>query len=260
MTIKYNDFAAICMENREFSFSLTQDDMSRKEWDKYRDVCDNVAKSGYKFLSGKGTFENYRAAIHALFSFMGMETRILALDGNVMAFNRCVPYAWMKSKEYKAADSAVRKFKKAMKWAFEVSGVEEEQDSAIMFPKADSIKGMEEHYFSAEKQDSYNACIALFKKSLEDDCDLTVKDMVLHLDGLEEAKSALAKTPKQFYKDYKNPLKSGTGKDLRHVSVDTRKSIEDALADIIANRMTMTQSMVDKENAQIKGGRKVANA
>lgn len=260
MTINYNEFAQLCIDNRDFSFSLTNEDMTRKEWDKYRDICDNVAKSGYKFLSGKGTFEDYRAAIHALFSFMGIETRILALDGNVMQFNRCIPYIWVKSKEYKEADSAVRKFKRAMKWALEVSGVEEEQDSAAMFPKADSVKGMEEHYFTAEDQDNYNACIALFKTALGEDRDLTVKDMKLHLDGLEEKKTALVKTPRQYFKDYKNPLKSGTGKDLRHVSIEVRKCIEDALADMLTNRMTMTQAMVDKENAQIKGGRKVANA
>lgn len=262
MDIMYNDFAQLCIDNRDFSFSLSLEngDMTRKEWDKYRDICDNVAKSGYKFLSGKGTFEDYRAAIHALFSFMGIQTRILALDGNVLQFNRAIPYIWVKSKEYKDADSAVRKFKRAMKWACEKSGVEEDNDSGVLFPKADSVKGMEEHYFTAEEQDNYNLCIGLFKAALAEDRDLTVKDMAVHLDGLEETRLNLKKTPKQFYKDYKNPLKSGTGKDLRHVSVDVRKCIEDALADMLTNRMTMTQAMVDKENAQIKGGRTVANA
>ena len=252
----FNAIASITIENRDFSYALTKDDMSKNEWDKYLSICNKVAKTCYKYLSGKGTFEDYRGAIHSLFVFMGMDTRILALDSYVVSMNRTVPYVWQKSDAYKTACSNITKFKRAKNWAIEVSEVDEEQEDAILFPKAESVEGMVANYFDKETQDHYNLCIGLFKSALANGQKLTVKDVKDELARLEEVKDELARTPKQYYKDYKDPMKTGKDKVLKNVPSEIRKNIEDALADILSGRMTLTNDQLEKEEKQIKGGRK----
>lgn len=252
----FNAIAGITIENRDFSFSLTKDDMSKNEWASYQTICDKVAKSAYKYLTGKGSFEDYRAAIHGLFTFMGMDTRILALDHYVVAMNRAIPYTVIKSDTFKDACAAITKFRKAKNWAIEVSEANEDDDSAILFPKAAKAADMVTHYFNEEDQKEYNAIIALVKAALDAGRKLTVKDVKDELDRLQEVKDTLTKTAKQYYKDYKDPLKTGKDKVLKHVTADTRKNIEDALADILTNRMAYTAEQLEKEEKQIKGGRK----
>ena len=260
--INYNDFGAIMLENRPTMTQLEAEELTRNEWRKYLRICDDLAATAYDYM-GKGNtdgFPTFRNAVHALFSFVGMDTRILAIDGYTVRFiPAVVPYKVMKSAKYKEAEKAVRGFKKAMEWACEVSGVDSENAGGILFPKAVDVQTLVANYFDADHQNEYNLCVGLFKTAMAEERHLTVANLTAELTRLESIKTELAKEDWQLYKDYKDPFLSANGKShLKHIPASLRKNIENTVADIINARTFMTVAQLEKEQDQIKGGRKAS--
>lgn len=253
----YNDFGALMVENRDFMVQLEADDMTRNEWKKYVKICDSIASTSYKYLAEGGKFEDARSAIHGLFEFIGVDTRILAIDVNAMRIiNLAVPFKVVKSDAYKEAEKALRKFKQAKEWACEVSKVDENNPDAILFPKAENVTALVEHYFSADEQDNYNLCVGMFKTAIAEERKLKVADLATELTRLEGVKEDIAKLPKQYYNDYIDPTKGKGKKPTKHVPFAIRKRIEDATAMMLSERSLFTPAQLDKEEAQIKGGKK----
>lgn len=255
---KYNDFGGMVIENRPTMTGLDFESsaMTRKEWINYLSICDQLATTCYNYLAD-GTsdrFPAFRTALHSLFSFMGMDTRILALDAYTVRFiPAIVAYKVVKSQAYKDAEKAVRGIKKAMEWAISVSEVSADQPDAVLFPKAENGENFASNYFDKDEQDNYNTCVKLWNANGKH---LTVADMTAEQTRLEGVVEDLGAEKWNCYKDYKNPMLSSTGKMLKHCPASIRKNIEDALADLLTARNLMTIDQLDKEEKQIKGGRK----
>lgn len=264
MTINYNEYAATMLENRPFMAQLDADEMSKKDWKKYLDIIDNVARTAYNHTQ-KGDFAPFRSAVHALYTFLEMDTKILGIDSYTTIFLvGAVPYNTKRSKAYKAAEKAISTFKKAMKWAREQSKVEDPAPNSVIFPNATTLEEYEAHYFDKnddDNQDYYNAMLPKVKAALAINEPLHWSALEEHLESLEEAKSELAKLPKNYWKDYQNPLKNKEGtKDLKHVPASIRKNIENTVADVITIRSLMTEDQIEKEQAQIQAGKDVTKA
>lgn len=257
--IKFNDFGSMMAENRPTMLQLDSEEMTRNEWKKYLKITDEIARTAYAYMAqGNGeNFPAFRSAIHALYEFVGSDTRILAIDGYSVRFTSAVvPFKVVKSKDYKTAEKAIRNFKRAMEWACIVSNANSENPNARIFPDASTTAELEANYFHAETQDYYNAVVALFKKAVEEGRTFQVSDLNARLEALEAVRTDLAAQPWNCYKDFKNPMLSVGGKELKHAPASIRKNIEDTLADILTQRALMTEDQLEKEEAQIKGGKK----
>lgn len=255
----YNDFGATMLENRPTMEQFESEEMSRNEWKKYLRICDELAESAYNYM-GKGNtdgFADFRNAVHALFTFVGMDTRILAIDGYTVRFiPAVVPYKVMKSTKYKDTEKSIRNFKKAKDWACEVSNADSENPDDVLFANADSVQTLVEKYFTAEHQNDYNLCVGLFKVALAEERNLTVADLNTELSRLESIRDELKKEDWQLYKDWKDPFLSSNGKTrLKHVPASIRKNIENCVADIITSRTFLSVAQLEKEHDQIKNGR-----
>lgn len=251
-----NEFGIMMMENRPIMDSLDLDLLTRDERTNYLTICDNIARTAFAYISNNDpeNFPAFRSALHALFTFVGAETRILSLDAYSLRFiPATVQIRVNKSKEYKQTEKNIYAFKKAMKWAYSVSETDGENDDAVIFPKAVDIASAQALYYNAEVEDLYNAIIRLFTAN---ECTLTVADLKAHLTHLEAIRDELGEKPWQCYKDYKNPMKSVGGKELRHIPESIRKNIEDAMAELLEQRELMTEEQLAKEDAQIAGGKK----
>lgn len=251
----FNTFGTEMIENRLTKSTLDLDLLTSYERKNYISICDEIADTAYTLMSSNSqdNFPAFRSALHRLFTFVETETRILSLDAYSLRFiPAVVPYKTMKSKAYKDAEKAIRIFKNAIAWACDVSGVDVEDKSAELFPKAKDTAQFQTEYYSADVQDSYNAIVDLFAANNA----LTVNDLHTHLQTLEDARDDLAKVPGNFYNDFKDPMKSSTGKRLAHAPESVRKGIEDAMADLLSQRELMTSAQLEKEEAQIVGGKK----
>ena len=104
----YNDFGAMMVENRPMAeIRLDSEEMTRNEWKRYLGICDNIAKTGYQYLMShvEEDFFTFRGAIHALYTFVGYDTRILAIDSYVLRFTTAVvQIKTVKSDAYKKAE------------------------------------------------------------------------------------------------------------------------------------------------------------
>ena len=80
------------------------------------------------------------------------------------------------------------------------------------------------------------------------------------LERLKNIKDAIGKEAWMYYKDYKNPMKNSKGNDVKYASDEVRKAIEDAMGDLLGARNNMTDAQLEKEDAQIQGGRKQEKA
>ena len=253
----YNTIGAEMIENRLTKSTLDLDLLTSYERKSYISICDEIADSAYALMSSNNhdDFPAFRSALHKLFTFVETETRILSLDAYSLRFiPAVVPYKTFKSKAYKDAEKAIRVFKNAMEWACEVSNVDMTNDESELFPKAKNSAQFQTEYYSADVQDSYNAIVGMFVTNNA----LKVSDLKAHLQTLEDARDNLAKVPGNFYNDFKDPMKSSTGKRLSHAPESVRKGIEDAMADLLTQRELMTSAQLDKEEAQIIGGKKQA--
>ena len=263
MTNQYNDFGAMMLENRPTASQMDKEEFSTREWNYYLSICDKIATTAYAYLANGTTdrFPAFRSALHELFTFVGTDTRILSLDAYSIRFlPAVVPYTTVKSKAYKDAEKAVRAFKRAMSWAISVSDADPENPASVIFPKAADVQELEGHYFDADVQDFYNLCVPIFKRCMAQNVDMMVGDLDNELVYLQSIVDNLAAQPWQCYKDFKDPMKSSTGKILRHAPASIRKAIEDAMADLLTARDLMTPEQLAVEAAQIKGGRKAAKA
>lgn len=253
----YNDFGAMMVENRPTMTQLDIDEMSRNEWKKYLGICDNVAKTAFEYMNnGEDSFNNFRSAVHALYTFIGYDTRILSIDGYTVRFIPAVcPYKVVKSKEYRNAEKAIRIFKKAREWACIVSGLDTYDPNAALFPNACHMQEFAGKYYDSEVEDFYNAVVDVVKRVYAENRDVMVSDMDAELERLEGIKAELGNKPWHCYKDFKNPMLSAHGKALKHAPMSIRKAIEDTMADILAARSLMTVAQLDMEEAQIAGGK-----
>lgn len=256
MNIKYNEFASTMLDNRQVMSQLEADEMTRNEWKKYLKICDTIATEAYAYING-GDFEPFRSSIHALFSFVETDTNILGIDGYSVRFlPAIVAYKQVKSKVYKEAEKKVRLCKKAIEWARIESKVDGDDPEAVLFPAIVSMEDYEKMYFYKDIQEYYNALVPVVKSCVEEGVDVQLKHVTEHLEKLEAERDALAQIPGNFYKDFKDPMKSPQGKALKHAPMSIRKGIEDTLADILTARSMMTEEQIAKEEAQIKGGKK----
>lgn len=261
MKINYNDFGSEMIENRATMNQLDLDTMTKEERKNYISICDNIARTAFDYIANGNpdNFPAFRTALHSLFAFVGTDTRILSLDAYSVRFiPAVVPYKVKKSKEYKTADKNARIFKKSIAWACEVSNVNEEDSTAVLFPNATDSVTMEQHYFNADVQDYYNAVVKFFTTAINSNAQLTLATLQEELARLESIREALANQKWHYYKDFKNPMESSTGKALKHAPESIRKNIEDTMADLLSQRELMTVAQLEKEEAQIKGGKKQA--
>lgn len=259
--INYNDFGAEMVDNRPIlANQLDSEEMTRNEWKKYLSICDKVATTAYAYMAEpeKDGFPAFRSAMHELYAFVGADTRILAIDGYSVRFiPAVVPYKVVKSKAYKDAEKDVRVFKRAIEWACIVSEVSPENPEAVLFPKATNTDELSARYFHKDTQDYYNLCVKFFKSAMASNHDLQVKELSAELARLESVRDELGQQKWNCYKDFKDPMLSANGKTkLKHVPASIRKNIEDTMADILTARSLMTTAQLDKEEAQIKGGKK----
>lgn len=257
-TTNYNDFGASMIENRPTMDVLDMDNMTRNERKLYRAIIDEVASTAYDYMADPAVdgFPAFRNAIHKLYAFVGTDTRILAIEGYSVRFiPAVVPYKVVKSQQFKTAEKNIRLFKKCMEWACEVSKVNPEAPDAVLFGGITDTKDMGK-FFSAEYQDEYNAVLPVCRKAMESGKKLTVSDLNANLKTLEKTRDDLAAQKWHYYKDWKNPMQSTSGKKLAHAPESIRKNIEDTMADILTARTLMTTAQLDKEHKQIKGGRK----
>jgi hypothetical protein len=195
--------------------------------------------------------------MHSLFAFVGADTRILAIDGYSVRFiPAVVPYKVVKSKEFKQAEKDIRTFKQAFEWACEVSQANPESADAILFPGANTSETLSKTYYNTDVQDMYNYCAKFVMGALAENRYLTVQDMLNEQARLTAIKDNLASQKWHYYKDFKNPMVSTGGKVLKHIPASIRKNIEDTMADILTARTLMTVDQLEKEEAQIKGGKK----
>ena len=255
----YNEFGEMMVDNRPTMAQFEAEEMGREDWKKYLAICDKIATTSYDFVAtNNGNFDNFRSAVHALFSFVGTDTRILAIDGYSIRFiSACVPFKVMKSKEYKTAEKNARGFKKAIEWACDVCKVNAENPEAVLFSDITNMDEMMEKHFSATVQNEYNAVVKYVKSAIENGTSVKVADLNADLEKFESIVEELGKEPWQCYKDFKNPMASNGGKLLKHCPSSVRKNIEDVMADILTCRSMMTNEQLEKEEAQIKGGKKV---
>ena len=260
--INYNEFGELMINYRPLATEqLDKEEFTKSEWANYLSICGDVATTAYKFLSPaeSGTFDELRSALHRLFTFVGCDTRILSLDAYCCRFFTVVPYKVIKSPKYRDAEKEERTFKKAVEWACSVSDADINNPDAVLFPKAVDAVSMQTEYYSADTQKYYNAIIKFFIACMEHEHNtLTLKVLKDELERLQEVKKAIGKEAWQCYNDYKNPMKNSKGQDIKYASDSVRKSIEDAMADLLGARNNMTEEQRDKEEAQIKGGRKQA--
>jgi len=255
----YNEYGEMMIDNRSIMEQLDKEEFTKAEWATYLSICDDIASTTYKYLSPteSGTFAEFRSALHRLFTFVGCDTRILSLDAYCAQFFRVIPYKVIKSKKYRDAEKEERTFKKAIEWACYVSGADINNPESVLFPKAVDSATMQTEYFSADTQDYYNAIIKFFVASVDQNhTNLQLNVLNAELERLKEVKKAIGKEAWQCYKDYKNPMTNTRGKDLKHAPDSTRKDIEDAMADLLGARNSMTDEQLEKEDAQIQGGRK----
>lgn len=253
----YNTFGSEMIENRLTQSMLDLDLLTTFERKNYISICDEIATAAFALMSSNdpNNFPAFRTALHRLFTFVETETRILSLDAYSLRFiPAVVPYKTVKSKEYRDAEKTIRVFRQAIEWACEVSGVDPSNAEGELFPKAKNIAQLQSEYYTADVQDSYNAIVGLFVANNA----LKVSDLNARLKTLEDARDELGKKPGNFYKDFKDPMKSSTGKRLAHAPMSVRKGIEDAMADLLSQRSLMTTEQLDKEEAQIVGGKKQA--
>lgn len=253
----YNSFGTEMIENRLTQSMLDLDMLTTMERKNYISICDEIATTAFALMSSNNqdNFPAFRSALHKLFTFVETETRILSLDAYSLRFiPAVVPYKAVKSKEYRDAEKAIRVFKNAIEWACEVSDVDPSNAEGELFPNAKDTAQLQANYYSADVQDNYNAIVGLFAANNA----LKVSDLNAHLKTLEDARDELGKKPGNFYKDFKDPMKSSTGKRLPHAPQSVRKGIEDAMADLLSQREIMTSEQLDKEEAQIVGGKKQA--
>lgn len=260
MKTSYNEFGIEMVENRPTMNQLDLDEMTREERKSYMHICDEVARTAFAYVASNNpdNFPAFRSALHGLFTFVGTDTRILSLDAYSVRFiPAVVPLKVNKSNDYKRAEKALRTFKRAIGWACAVSEADPESPESIIFPKAADLVGLETHYFTSEVQDYYNALVPFFKAS--DGHGLQLSTLLEEKARLEKVVEDLAAQPWHYYKDFKDPMLSSNGKKkLNHVPDSIRKNIEDVMADMLSARELMTADQLDKEEAQIKGGRKQA--
>lgn len=255
----YNEFGAMFIENRPTMTQLDAEEMSRKEWAKYLRICDDVASTAYDYMANptEDGFPAFRNAVHALYAFVGADTRILSIDGYSVRFIPAVaPYKVVKSAQYKIAEKNIRLWKKAMEWAISVSKVDSENADAILFPNATDVHDFSAKYYNSEYQDEYNAMVVAWKPYHDDGEPMRVHHLTAILTAKEQVRDDLAKEPWHLYKDFKNPMQSTGGKKLTHIPASIRKNIEDTMADILSARTMMTTAQLEKEHKQIKAGRK----
>lgn len=255
----FNDFGSSMIENRPTMVQLDAEEMTRNEWKKYLRICDEVASTAYDYMANpaEDNFPAFRTAMHALYAFVGADTRILAIDGYSVRFiPAVVPYKVVKSEQYKTAEKNIRLWKKGVEWVLEVSGVNPENPEDIIFDGYTSAADLTSRFFTAEHQDEWNQIIPLWKKYREEGNPMRVRDLDLILAAKVEVRDDLGKEKWHCYKDFKNPMESSTHKKLTHIPASIRKNIEDTMADILSARTLMTTAQLEKEHKQIKGGRK----
>lgn len=254
---KYNDFGKMVIDNRFVMNSIDADDVgSSKQWAEYLSICDGMAVTCYRYLADTtgDNFPAFRSAIHRLFTYAGMDTRIMAIDAYTVRFiPAIVAYKTVKSQAYKDAEKAVRQAVRASEWICDVSGVNAENPDAVLFPKVSDTVTVSDAYYNQDAEAEYNFCVKLWNANGKS---LTVADMNTEVARLEKVRDDLAAIPGNFYKDFKDPMKSSNGKALKHAPMSVRKGIEDTLADLLTARNYMTEDQLNKEEAQIKGGRK----
>lgn len=264
---KYNLFGEKMVENRPTMNQFTPDmvtegDMTKSEWKQYLSVCDGVASTAYDYMADPNATEawnNFRNAMHKLYTFVGCDTRILAIDGYSVRFiPAVVPFKVVKSQRYKDAEKAVRMAKKGMAWAIEVTGVDADNPNAVIFSAGAVASDLSARYYNADVQNEWNAVIPVWRKLHDNGEALTVGKLSAHIEALEATVKAIGEEPWQCYRDFKNPMQSTTGKKLAHVPASIRKGIEDTMADILTARSMMTTAQLEKEHAQINGGRRAA--
>lgn len=246
------------IENRATMDTLDMDNLTRNERKQYRAIIDEVASTAYDYMANPAVdgFPAFRNAIHKLYAFVGTDTRILAIEGYSVRFiPAVVPYKVVKSQQFKTAEKNIRLFKKCMEWACEVSKVNPENPDAVLFSGVTNPKDMGQ-FFSADYQDEYNAVLPVCRMAMESGKTVTVSALNSHLKSLEGIRDDLASQKWHFYKDWKNPMQSTSGKKLAHAPESVRKNIEDTMADILTARTLMTTAQLEKEHKQIKGGRK----
>lgn len=255
----YNDFGATFIENRPTMESMDLDNLTRAERKDYRSIIDAVASTAYDYMANPTVdgFPAFRNAMHRLYAFVGADTRILAIDGYSVRFiPAVVPYKVVKSTQYKQAEKNIRLWKKATEWVLDVSGVNAENPEAIIFEGFTNAADLSARFFNSDYQDEWNQIIPLWKKYREEGNPMRIRDLDLILKAKEQVRDDLAKEPWHYYKDFKNPMQSSTGKKLAHAPESIRKNIEDTMADILTARTMMTTAQLEKEHKQIKGGRK----
>lgn len=257
----YNDFGEMVVESRPYAGSqITLDDsgMTRAEWQKYLGIMDEVVATCYNYMAfpGENLFPAFRNSLHRLYTFFGIDTRILSIDSYAIRLTvAAVTMRTMKSDALKKAEKERNAFDSAMKWAMEINGVTLSDDSAVLFPN-----GMESHY-NSEIQDKYNLIIKHWTAQHKENLALTVAVLKSHLATLNKAVSDIEALPWQKYRTIKCdlPLDKTTGRAVigkKHASAQTRKNIEDNIADMLTQRSLMTPEQLEKEHKQIKGGRK----
>lgn len=254
--INYNDFGTMMVENRPTMLQLDADEMSRNEWKKYLNICDNVAKTAYEYMNNREeAFNSFRSAVHSLYTFIGYDTRILSIDGYTVRFIPAVcPYKVVKSKEYRNAEKAIRIFKKAREWACIESEADINNPDAVLFPMACNMQEFAGKYYNHDIEDYYNAVVGIVKTVFGENRDVLLSDLDTELSRLESIKVELGNQPWHCYKDFKNPMLSAQGKALKHAPMSIRKAIEDTMADILTARSLMTSAQLEMEEAQIAGG------
>lgn len=264
---KYNDFGKMMIENRptmeQFNPDMvTEGDMTKTEWKNYLAVCDDVASTAYDYManpSNPNGWSDFRNAMHKLYAFVGCDTRILAIDGYSVRFiPACVPFKVVKSERYKNAEKAIRAAKKGMAWAVEITNTNPENPDAIIFPASASASDLSAKYYTADTQNEWNAVIPVWRKCHDNGEDLTVGKLTANINSLSETLTELGKEDWQCYRDFKNPMQSTSGKKLTHLPASIRKAIEDTMADILTARAMMTTAQLEKEHAQINGGRRAS--
>ena len=262
MKTNYNGFGTEMIENRPTMNQLDLDEMTRDERKNYLHICDEVARTAFAYVASNNpdNFPAFRSALHELFTFVGTDTRILSLDAYSVRFIPAVVLLKVKkSDEYKKAEKTLRMFKKAIGWACEVSEADPENPESVLFPKVATFDGLEQFYFNAGIQDYYNLIVPFFKSAMTEKHDLRLSTLLEEKARLEKVLEGLAAQPWHYYKDFKDPMMATNGKKkLNHVPASIRKNIEDTMADMLSARELMTADQLDKEEAQIKGGRKQA--
>lgn len=254
--VSYNEFGAEMIENRPTMATLDLDTLSRNERKEYLSIIDNVARTAYAYIADKthDNFPAFRASLHALFTFVGCETRILALDGYTMRF---VPATCIvkvkKSNEYKSAEKAIRIFKDAISWAKDVSLITTDDPNAPIFPGIKSVADAQNEFYSKDYEDEFNAIIRIFSSN---DCNITLQTLTDWMSSLERERDYLKTQDWHYYCDYQNPMMKTNGKFYDHAPEAIRRNIENTMADLLTQRALMTEAQLSKEEAQIKGGRK----